>query len=354
MKIEPSALTRDRVLAWTLLLGTVLILALCVAIALPFIPALAWAAALAILTRRMHGWIERHIPNRSFAAFVSVVIVAVVVIAPMVWIGFRISQEVADGLKHIQTSVKSGAVDAALHRHPALLHAYDWLNDRIDLAAAAIQAANALQGHVARLIAGAVRAIVQGFICLFALFFFFRDRGEISKAVRARLPLKENEIRLLLARLKNMVRATVFGRLLTASLQGVLGGLMFWILGIDAPLLWGAAMALLSTIPAVGSIFVWAPAAVWLALSGHWVKAIILAAWGSGIVGTIDNIVYPLLVGRDVKIHTLLLFMALLGGVLLFGVTGLILGPVLVETGLSLIEILRERTRAGDPIEQKS
>jgi predicted PurR-regulated permease PerM len=169
-----------------------------------------------------------------------------------------------------------------------------------------------------------------------------------------RLPLHDPEIRLLLVRLKNMIRATVFGRMVTALIQGALGGLMFWILGIEAALLWSVTMAVLSMIPAVGSIFIWAPAAAWLAISGHWIKAIILALWGSCIVGTIDNIVYPLLVGRDVKIHTLLLFIALFGGVLLFGVTGLVWGPVLVATGLTLIEILRERTRASEPVEKQS
>lgn len=352
--MEQMPLTRERILAWTLLLVTAIVLALCIWIALPFIPALLWAVVIAILARRMHGWMERHIRNRSFAALISVVIVALAIIAPIVWIGVQVSQEIGDGIKNIQGAVRSGALEAELHRHPALVRAYSWLNDRVDLAAAGMHVANALRGQITALLAATIWTIVQAFICLFALFFFFRDRSEILKAVRARLPLKNSEISLLLVRLKNMVRATVFGRMLTATIQGALGGLMFWILGIEAALLWGVAMAILSTIPAVGSVFIWAPAAVWLAVSGHWVKAIILAAWGSSIVGTIDNILYPLFVGRDVKIHTLLLFVALLGGVLLFGATGLVLGPVLVETGMTLIEILRERTRAGQPIEQQS
>lgn len=352
--MEQQALKRDRLLAWILLLGTAVVLALCIAIALPFVAPLTWAAVIAILARRMHGWMERHLSNRSLAALVSVAIVALLIIIPIVWISIQISQEVGDGIKHIQRAVKSGAFDEQLHRHPTLVRAYDWLNERVDLPAAGMQVANALRGQVAGLVSGTVRTIVQGFICLFALFFFFRDRGEILKAIRARSPLKNSEITLLLLRLKNMIRATVFGRMLTAMIQGALGGLMFWILGIEAALLWGVAMAVLSTIPAVGSVFIWAPAAVWLAISGHWVKAIILAAWGSAIIGTIDNILYPLFVGRDVKIHTLLLFVALLGGVLFFGATGLVLGPVLVEAGFTLIEILRERTQAGQPVEQQS
>ena len=352
--MKQAPLTRERILAWTLLLGTAIVLVLCIGIALPFFPALTWAVVLAIAARRMHVWIEHHIGNRSVAALISVVIVAMVIIGPIVWISFQISQEVRNGVEHIQAAAKSGALEANLHRHPALVGAYSWLNERFDLAGAGMQVLNALRGQIASLISGTIGAIVQGVICLFALFFFLRDRSEILKAVRMRLPLNDSEIGLLLVRLKNMIRATVFGRMLTALIQGALGGLMFWILGIQAALLWGATMAVLSTIPAVGSTFIWAPAAAWLAISGHWVKAIILVGWGSCIVGTIDNIVYPLLVGHDVKIHTLLLFVALLGGVLLFGITGLVWGPVLVATGLTLIEILRERTRASEPIERQS
>lgn len=352
--MKQAPLTRERILAWTLLLGTAIVLVLCIGIALPFFPALTWAVVLAIAARRMHEWIERHIGNRSLAALISVAIVAIVIIGPIIWISFQISQEVRDGVKHIHAAAKSGALEADLQRHPALVGAYDWLNQRVDLAGAGMQALNALRGQIASVITGTIGAIVQGVICLFALFFFLRDRGEILKALRMRLPLHDSEIRLLLVRLKNMIRATIFGRMLTALIQGALGGLMFWILGIEAALLWSVTMAVLSMIPAVGSIFIWAPAAAWLAISGHWIKAIILALWGSCIVGTIDNIVYPLLVGHDVKIHTLLLFVALFGGVLLFGVTGLVWGPVLVATGLTLIEILRERTRASEPIERQS
>jgi len=353
-KMEQAPLTRERILAWTLLLGTAVVFVLCIGIALPFFPALTWAVVLAIAARRMHEWIEHHVGNRSLAALISAVIVAMVIIGPIVWISFQISLEIRDSVKHIQAAVKSGAWETDLHRYPALVRAYSWLNERVDLAGAGMQVLNGLRGQIASLISGTVEAIVQGVICLFALFFFLRDRNEILKAFRMRLPLNDSEIGLLLVRLKNMIRATVFGRMLTALIQGTLGGVMFWILGIEAALLWGTTMAVLSTIPAVGSIFIWAPAAAWLAISGHWVKAIILAVWGSCIVGTIDNIVYPLLVGRDVKIHMLLLFIALLGGVLLFGVTGFVWGPVLVATGLTLIEILRERTRPADPVQGRS
>jgi predicted PurR-regulated permease PerM len=347
-------MTRSRLLSWTLLLGTAILAALSVGIALPFIPALTWAVVLAILGRRMHTWIERHISNTNLAALASVVIIAVLIMAPLVWISVQVSQEIRDGVKQIQSGVKSRAWEREVHRHPSLVRAYAWLNERVDLASAVAQVATSLQAQIARLVGQTIKTVVQAFISFFALFFFLRDHREILQATRSRVPLSDSELRLLLARMKNMVRAVIFGRMLTATIQGALGGTMFWILGIPAALVWGVVMAVLSMIPAIGSTFIWGPAAVWLAISGHWVKAIILVAWGSLVVGTIDNILYPFFVGRDVKIHTLLLFIALLGGVLVFGTTGIVLGPVIMETTVSLIEILGSRTRAGHSVEQSS
>lgn len=341
----------DRLSFSILLAATAITVALCIAIALPFVPPLTWAVVLAILGWPMHIRIRAGVRNRNLAALISVLLVATIILAPVTWISFQASEEISGGVKQIEASVSSGAWQAALDRHPKLIHAYQWLNERVDLASAGFNVASSLRGQVGQLIGRSVRTIVEAFISLFMLFFFFRDRTEIVRAIRLRLPLSEPEIALLLGRLRNMIRATVFGRMVTSTVQGTLGGLMFWILGIEAALLWTVVMAALSMIPAVGAIFIWAPAAAWLAISGHWVKAIILVAWGSAVIGTIDNILYPLLVGRDVRVHTLLLFIALLGGAILFGPTGLVLGPVLMETALSLIEIVRARTRPGESVE---
>jgi predicted PurR-regulated permease PerM len=347
-------LSRDRLLFFTLLLTTFLVVALCIAIAVPFVPALTWAVVFAILASPLHTWIQRRLSNKNIAALLAVVLVAIVIIAPVAWISIQITQEAVEGAKQAQAGIKSGAWEIALHRHPAFVRVYTWLNARVDLGSAGMDVANAVQAQLAKLLGGTIGAIVQGAIALFALFFFFRDRAQILGAIRLRLPLSDVEISRLLRQLKNMVRATVYGKMLTSLIQGALGGLMFWVLGIPAALLWSIAMALLSLVPTFGAFLIWGPAAVWLAVSGSWVKATILAGWGIGVVGTIDNVLYPLLVGRDVRIHSLLLFIALLGGVLLFGASGLVLGPVVIETGLTLIDILRERTRADHSMKQEA
>jgi predicted PurR-regulated permease PerM len=144
-------------------------------------------------------------------------------------------------------------------------------------------------------------------------------------------------------RVSDTIFATVYGTLLVSAAQGLLGGLMFWWLGLPAPLLWGVVMALLAVVPVLGAFVIWVPAALFLALEGSWGKALILTIWGAGVVGTIDNLLRPILVGRRLNQHTVFAFISVVGGVILFGPAGLILGPVIIAITAELLEIWRER-----------
>jgi predicted PurR-regulated permease PerM len=139
--------------------------------------------------------------------------------------------------------------------------------------------------------------------------------------------------------------ATFYGTIVCAAVQGTLGGLMFWWLGLPAPLLWGVIMGLLAIVPVFGAFVVWIPAAAVLALDGQWGKALILSVWGSVVVGGIDNVLYPILVGNRLRLHTVPAFVSVVGGLVVFGASGVILGPLAVTTTLSLLEIWRVRTR---------
>jgi predicted PurR-regulated permease PerM len=131
------------------------------------------------------------------------------------------------------------------------------------------------------------------------------------------------------------------------AIQGTLGGLMFWWLGLPAPVLWGVVMAVLATVPNLGAFVVWAPAAVGLAFQEEWAKAGILTAWGLIAIGLIDNMLYPFMVGQRIHMHSLPVFFSILGGLYLFGAAGLILGPVVFALTHALLEIWRRRTAAG-------
>ncbi len=162
-------------------------------------------------------------------------------------------------------------------------------------------------------------------------------------------PLSESEMRDIAVRAADTIHATFYGTIVCAAVQGTLGGLMFWWLGLPAPLLWGIIMGLLAVVPLFGAFVVWIPAAALLALDGDWGKALLLTAWGSVVVGGIDNVLYPMLVGNRLRLHTVPAFVAVVGGLVVFGASGVILGPLAVTITLSLLEIWRLRTSRRAP-----
>jgi predicted PurR-regulated permease PerM len=195
-------------------------------------------------------------------------------------------------------------------------------------------------------------AIVQLLLTLFLLFYFFRDRSKVLATVRSLLPLSGAEADRLFSRVYETVHATIYGTVLVALVQGALGGLMFWWLGLPAPLLWGVVMALLAIVPVFGAFIIWIPAAIFLAMSGQWGKAMILTGWGAVVIGLVDNLLYPMFVGSKLRMHTVPVFIAIVGGLALFGGSGLVLGPVTLAVTIALVEVWRRRTAAGGTAEE--
>jgi predicted PurR-regulated permease PerM len=196
-------------------------------------------------------------------------------------------------------------------------------------------------------VGGAAGAIGQMVLVVFTLFYFFRDGENIQSAAYEMVPLRGAQWNNILSRTRDVIGATVYGVLAISAIQGTLGTFIFWALGLPSPLLWGVVMFFLSMIPMAGAFLVWVPAAIYLALIGSYVKAGILVGWGILVIGSIDNVLSPKLVGRKARLHELLIFFAVLGGLQVFGVLGLVLGPVVVAMTLALIEMARE---AGQPV----
>jgi predicted PurR-regulated permease PerM len=207
----------------------------------------------------------------------------------------------------------------------------------------------ALASSTLLVVGGAVGAIVQMALVVFTLFYLFRDGDRIRQAVYAILPLERIQMQDIAVRTKEVIAATIYGVLVIAAIQGTLGTIIFSILGLPSPLLWGVVMFFLAMIPMAGAFLVWVPAAIYLALTGAYIKAVILVAWGALVISSIDNFLSPRLVGRRARLHELLIFFAVLGGLQVFGVLGIVLGPVVVAVTLALIEMMRQAHRA--PVE---
>lgn len=349
---ESGWVTRERTLVVILVVSTALAFYLCYILAKPFFPALAWGLALAVISYPLHRAIANKMKLRDAGAFLSCAIVAVIVVAPALLIARQIGREAADAVQMVREEAMGERWRSAIEKKPALAPVLIWIEEQIDVKSALEEAVKAVGARIPGVVKTSAWAAMQLLITFLVLFYFLRDRDKSLALVRSLSPLAERETARVFERISETIRGTVFGTLVVAVVQGILGGAMFWLLGLPAPVLWGAVMAVLSTVPVLGTFVIWLPAAGFLALGGEWGKALILVIWGSVVVSLIDNLLYPVLVGSKLRLHTLPVFFAIVGGFIVFGGSGLILGPVVLAVTAALIEVWRQRMRGGHTVEE--
>ena len=356
-ELEPKKSSAERANDWgsplhvhalVLLMVTGIGIYLCYWMTAPFFPALAWALALAVLFMPLQRWLETRLRWQSVAAAISVTVATLVVIVPALFIWDRIVGEVVKGTMTFKSLVDSGEWRVALDAHPRVAAFAHWFDEQFDLPELVQSAAAWLTNTATGFVRGSILHLVGLILTFYLMFYFLRDRDVAQKSLRSLSPLSTTDMKRLFVDVFNTVHATVYGTFVVAAVQGVLGGLMFWWLGLPAPLLWGLVMGLLAVIPVLGAFIIWIPAAVFLFLSGSEGKALVLTLWGSIVVGGIDNLLYPLLVGSQLKMHTAIAFVSIVGGMIVFGPSGLILGPVVFTATRALLEIWRSRNAAAD------
>jgi predicted PurR-regulated permease PerM len=342
-KIEDDWASPGHVRTLVLLAATSLGIYLCYRLAAPFLPALVWAAALAVLFAPLQRRLELKLKRPGLAAAVSVLVIGLIVVVPVSFVGQRLVLQAAKGAELIETKFAAGEWRRTFEAQPRLAPLADRIEHQLDLPETVKSVTSWLSNAAATVVKGSVLQVIGGVLTFYLLFYFLRDRDSVLRSLRTLSPLSDAQMDRLYDRIGDTIYATVYGTLVVASVQGLLGGLMFWWLGLPAPWLWGLVMALLAIVPVLGTFVVWIPAALFLVLQGRWISALILALWGMLVVGTIDNLLRPILVGNRLKLHTLLAFMSVVGGLILFGSSGLILGPVVLTVTMALLEIWSPR-----------
>jgi predicted PurR-regulated permease PerM len=312
-------------------------------IALPFAPALSWALALAIVFRPLFQFCCRKLVYRSTAALITVLLVGVGTVLPAVFLFYLLIEEFIASITLIETHLWTGTFDELIVAHPGLEPALNRIRTWADIPNALNSAASSVARWGSTVLRSFLETVLIFLITLYFLYFFLRDQSTVARFIQRALPLTPNEFDFIASRITGTVRAVIYGSLIVAVIQGGLGGITFWFLNLPAPLLWGVAMALLSLLPFVGAFVVWGPAAAYLAFKGEWGSAIFLTLFGTLVIGLIDNLLYPILVGRQLMMPTVVAFVAIIGGVLLVGAHGVVAGPVIVVAALSLVRILRDR-----------
>jgi predicted PurR-regulated permease PerM len=324
---------------------------LCWLMVQPFTNVILWAVVLAVVFYPMHRRIRARVGNPSLAAILSMLLVVLLILLPATFITIAVVRELAGAAESLQAGVQRLSNTSTT---PGLGWVLERLRGYVDIDPAAAQKflgerltalAGALASSTLLVVGGAVGAVVQMVLVVFTLFYMFRDGDRIRRAIYDVLPLERIQMQDIALRTRDVIAATIYGVLVISAIQGTLGTIIFWILGLPSPLLWGVVMFFLSMIPMAGAFLVWVPAAIYLALTGAYVKAVVLVGWGILVIGTIDNFLSPRLVGRRARLHELLIFFAVLGGLQVFGVLGVVLGPVVIAITLALVEMLRQAHR---------
>jgi len=322
----------------------------CYVLARPFLSPVFLAVMIAIVFHPVHAGIQRHIHGRNTAALISTILVLLALIIPAVGLGVVVSQEIR-GLYQLlnERSAAQGGWN------PWVMHVMDrlasWAGRFVDLSSFDFRGAllrwleqisRSLLSWGAWAASNIISFVVNSVIVLFTLFFLFREGRTIRKHAETFLPLNAAQVERLFTGLSNSIVANVYGCLAVGVAQGTLLSLAFWVLGLPSPVIWGLITGLFSLVPIIGSAAVWGPAVIILAIGGHWWKALILLGWGAAVVGQIDSLIRPYVISGRIKLHTLLIFFALLGGVEAFGVMGLFIGPVVLSVTLVVLQMLRE------------
>jgi predicted PurR-regulated permease PerM len=309
----------------------------------PFVAPLTWSVTLAAIAQPLYRWLTRSLRRPWIAAALTSFIIVSALALPATYAITQMTQQALDAAQTLRDSVSDGGWKNIVKPDSPFRPATEWIDEQAQRGGYRDQLINALAGAAKYAASASLYIATDALITIFFLFFFLRDGPELLAGIRHLLPLSRDEANEVLGRVHGMITAIIYGTLVVALIQGFLGGVAFWWLGLPAPALWGAVMALASILPTVGTALVWAPTALYLALIGDLSSAAILVAWGAIVIGLVDNLLKPLLMNRRIHVHTVLVFIAVLGGLLAFGAIGVVLGPIILAVIIGLIDVWQRR-----------
>jgi predicted PurR-regulated permease PerM len=311
----------------------------------PFVPALVLAAVMATLAQPLHRRVVQRVRRPGAAALVTTLGMVFLLLIPLSIIAFLVGTQAVRGLQLLQEQGPS--FDQAGDGIRGVLAG---LAQRLGIDPAGVESmvttqlqrvGSALATRTLGFLSGLGGWLLQLGVGVFTLFYLLRDGDQLIAGLRRTVPLESDRVDRFLERARDVTQATVFGNVLVAVVQGTLGGFAFSLLGLPAATLWGTVMGFMSLIPMVGPAIVWVPAAILLVVQGQLVRAIVLAAIGVLVIGTVDNVLRAFFVGGRARVHSLVVFLGVLGGLFLFGAIGVVAGPVLFVLALLALEMGR-------------
>lgn len=325
----------------------------------PMIPGIAWAVVLVVAFYPLHGRLVRLLRGREWAAAILLsAFVAAFIVVPAVFAVVRAGQGIVQGYQWLEAKQAAGASLAdEFEKIPWLVSAKEWAGEFVDLEQIDLQAValttlqrvgNALAQRTTGFVANALQTLLTLLVLVVTMAVLFHEGPRLLRLVRQLVPLSEQDKVEAFHQLEVVTRSVFFGVILTALAQAVLGTIGFAIVGLPAPIAFGAAMFFCALLPA-GPTIVWGPAAIYLLATGRIWEGVFLVVWGAALVGSADNVLRPIFIGRGLKLHMWLVFFGIFGGMMAFGLIGLFIGPLIITLFLFLLEVAkRDLFRVGE------
>lgn len=322
---------------------------LCYQIFKPFLFPIAWGIVFSLLFYPLYAFLNRYVRWKSLISVMVIIIIIFLIVAPFSYFSVMLAQE-AKGLLKYAGSGKENILQIVLEKEPVKtvvgkgMEFFQVSEDELsrDISNIVTKVSKEITGIVAKGISEVFAGAVDFVIMSVCIFFFLKDGPLILEKIQEYLPFSATQKERIKKQIADIIVSTMYGGVIIALVQGSIGGIAFAILGISSPVMWGFAMAITSFLPLVGAFIIWMPAAIYLFFAGYTIKALILVLIGVFGIGMVDNFLRPLIVGSRTKMPFLPLFFTVLGGIKLFGLLGIIMGPLIFAMFVSTFEIFRK------------
>lgn len=314
----------------------------------PFLSPIAWGIVLSLVFYPVYAFLLRYIKWRTVASFITLGIILIIILGPFSYLSFLLVKE----LKVISEYVEGGQLETLQRAldHPTVVALADRISSLFNITEAEMDKAivdgiskfgKDLVDRITKGMGDVVIVVLNFIFMAFAIFFLLKDGTEFLKRIRDYMPFSEEQKDRLTMQIRDIIISTVYGGVVVAIVQGIIAGFAFYILGIPSPVVWGLATSIASFIPLIGAFAVWGPATVYLFLQGAVLKGVALAIVGVFGISLIDNVLKPIIIGGRTKMPILAIFFSVLGGIKLFGLIGLVMGPLVLAIFVSVVEIFR-------------
>ncbi|MDH4155962.1 MAG: AI-2E family transporter [candidate division Zixibacteria bacterium] len=327
-------------------------------IMVPFFAPICWAAVFVIIFFPVYEKVLRKVRTKGVASLVLCVFIIILIIGPLTYLFVALVNEAAAAVAKVNAMHRSGELDNILTFNLPWVDAmkeqlsqyYDISNINLDqiIKDSIDKVGEVIFSQTSWIVTNGTKMVFYFCLMIFTMYYFFKDGEKIIHKIKRLMPLPEQQVDKAFAQLRDVIQATMYGGLVVALIQGLLGGLLFVIMGIPSPVFWGAIMAFLAIIPFVGAFLVYVPAGIILFFSGSYIKGILVIAIGTLVISQSDNIIRPYLISGKTTLHPLMLFFTILGGIYLFGLLGLIVGPLIAAVFITLLNTFEVKLHPED------